>query len=110
MESRLDYLQTRAQQPEVSLIILTTPLNFATKLNIYLSQINMTSSFIILMVRQKCFLNVWIAQQNSGHFKDHKYVKCIVGNDGGLPIFGICGLVWSQVFYPVDFLPVVVSI
>ena len=78
-----DYLQTRAQQAEVSLIILTTPLNFATKLNIYLRQINMTSSFIILMMMQKSgFLNVWIAQQNSGHFKDHKYVKCIVGNDG----------------------------
>ena len=78
-----DYLQTRAQQAEVSLIILTARLNFATKLNIYLRQINMTSSFIILMMMQKSgFLNVWIAQQNSGHFKDHKYVKCIVGNDG----------------------------
>ena len=55
-ESRWDYLQTRAQQAEVSLIILTTPLNFATKLNIYLRQINMTSSFIILMMMQ----NMWL--------------------------------------------------
>ena len=50
-----DYLQTRAQQAEVSLIILTARLNFATKL-IYLRQINMTSSFIILMMMQ----NMWL--------------------------------------------------